>query len=90
MPKVLTPTPEMVAWQESHRCVICNGLPVTVNTELLQEHRRLKSAYRHMAILPWPYEPYMTETLGGEYRTEVECENGHTFSCHYHRFREEA
>lgn len=89
MPKVITSTDEATVWQESHRCVICSGLPVTVKTEMVEEHRQLKPAYKHMAVLPGPYEAYMTEHVGGEYLSEVECENGHLFRCHYHRFREE-
>jgi hypothetical protein len=90
VPSVLRPTEEQIAWQETHRCVICSGLPVTVRSEMVQEHRVLKPQYRHLARFSVPAEPWQTEHLGGEYRTEVECENGHTFSCRYHRFREDA
>lgn len=89
MPKVATHTPEQIAWQESHRCVICSGLPVTVKTEMVEEHRVLKAEYRYLAAFPVHVEPWQSEIVGGEYRAEVECENGHLFRCHYHRFREE-
>lgn len=89
MPKVVQPSEEQRRWQEAHRCVICDGLPVTINTELLEEHRVLRPEYRHLARYNLPAEPWQTETIGGEYLTTVECENGHQLRAHYHRFREE-
>ena len=85
MPKVLELTETQRAWCDTHRCVICNGHPKEVRTELVQEHLELKPAYKHMALAPFlTPEPYMTRMVGGEYRTEVECENGHLFVAHYH------
>jgi hypothetical protein len=86
MPKVLEVTATQQAWMDAHRCVICNGTPSTVSNELVQEHLMLKPAYRHMSVIPGPYEPHMTESVGGEYRCVVTCENDHEFVCRYHRF----
>lgn len=87
MVKTPEASPTQQAWMDTHRCVICNGEPRTVTNEMIHEERHLKNEYRHMAILPGPYESHMTEFAGGQYRVETECENGHIFVCEYWRFR---
>lgn len=85
-PTTIQPTAEQQAWQEAHRCAICNALPVRIESNMVDEYRTLKPEHRHLATIPVPAEPWQTEHIGGEWRTEIECENGHVFSAHHIKF----
>ena len=89
MPKTLAPTATQQTWMESHRCVICNGLPATVNSELVEEHRVLRPEYRYLATAGVPAEQWQTEVIGGKHLTTVRCENDHEFRCYHHVFFKE-
>lgn len=87
MQKLLKPSPIQRAWRESHRCVICNGLPTTVSQEEVEEHRQLKDEFMYLARHGIPAEPWQTEHIGSMFRVTVVCENGHEFTAIHHQFR---
>ena len=88
-PKVATPSAEWVAWAGAHRCPICNALPVSLANEAVKVERSAKSDYRQSAAFGVPLEDWQTDIVAIEYRTEIECENGHTLTGHHWKFTAE-
>ena len=75
--ETLTPSEAWTIWASEHRCAICDSPAVRVSHEMIEEHRALRPAYRHMAMVPHAVEPWMTDVVASEWDTEVECENNH-------------
>lgn len=88
-PKIAKPSAESIEWAESHRCAICNAPAARMDTEMVEPFRTLKPEYRALAAVGAPAEEWQTDLIGGMYRVEIECENGHVFVTQHPRFFKE-
>ena len=88
MPHTHILTPEQETYQETHRCVICHGVPVEMESEMIDEYRQARPEYRQSAAFGVRLDDWQTEHVGGEWRTIVKCENGHEWRCYHVKMRE--
>jgi len=58
-----------------------------IDTEMIEEFKTAKPEYRQAATLGVVLEDWQTDHLGGEWRTEIECENGHILTGHHVKLR---